>query len=132
MLCNGNIDNVFYTTIRRYLINSNDKTNKELISEIYQKLKKGYRNEYFYKNTLLNKLLFKNHDPYKTTALTEIPVGKSKADFIMINGEAIVCEIKTELDNFERLDSQLKDYYRAFDNVCVVVYKANLEKKKKK
>lgn len=132
ILCNDKTNNVLYAVIRRYLIGFDDKTNRELISEIYQKLKKNYRNEYYYKNTLLNKLLFKNHNPHKTTALTEIPVGRSKADFIMLNGKAVVYEIKTELDNFERLDSQLKNYYRAFDNVCIVVYKANLEALEKK
>lgn len=119
-------DTVFYAAVRRYLENSNGKTHENLISEIYQKLKNEYRNEYYYKNTLLNKLLFKEHNPYTTTALTEIPVHKSKADFILINGKAIVYEIKTELDNFERLNSQLENYYKAFDHVCVVASEANL------
>ncbi|OLA77171.1 MAG: hypothetical protein BHW55_06425 [Candidatus Melainabacteria bacterium 35_41] len=119
--------NAFYAVIQRYVDNTEDKTNRQLISEIYQKLKTNYRNEYYYKNTLLNKLLFKKHSPYKTTALTEIPVSKSKADFILINGKAVVYEIKTELDNFDRLDSQLENYYKAFDHVCIVTSEINLE-----
>lgn len=30
-------------------------------------------------------------------------------------------EIKTALDNFDRLDSQISDYFRAFAKVCVVI-----------
>lgn len=132
LLNKKNNSNAFYAVIKRYIKDATDKTNKELISEIYEKLKLGYRNEYYYKNTLLNKLLFNKHNPYKTTALTEIPVAKSKADFIMINGKAVVYEIKTELDNFERLDSQLENYYKAFDHVCVVTGEANVDNLKKK
>ena len=70
-----------------------EKTNGECISEIYQYLKKEYQNEYFYKNTLLNKLLLGIHSPRTTTALTEVPVGNSKADFILLNGKAVVYEL---------------------------------------
>ena len=69
---------------------------------------------------MLNKLLLGRHSINTTTALTQIPINKSKADFILINGKAVVYEIKTELDNFERLKNQINDYYKAFSHVCVV------------
>lgn len=115
----------YVSVIKRYIKNTDGKNNGELISEIYSYLKKNYRNEYFYKNTLLNKLLLGVHKPTTTTALTEIPIGKSKADFILINGKAVVYEIKTALDTFERLESQLSDYYKAFDHVAVVTDQKN-------
>ncbi len=115
----------YLSVIRRYASHDSDKNNANLISEIYSYMRKNYRNEYFYKNTLLNKLLLGVHKPTTTTALTEIPVGKSKADFILINGKAIVYEIKTALDTFERLESQLSDYYKAFDHVAVVTDSKN-------
>ena len=115
----------YVSVIRRYAGHDGDKNNAALISEIYSYMRKNYRNEYFYKNTLLNKLLLGVHKPTTTTALTEIPVGKSKADFILINGKAIVYEIKTALDTFERLESQLSDYYKAFDHVAVVTDSKN-------
>jgi len=115
----------YMSVIRRYAGHDGDKNNADLISEIYSYMRKNYRNEYFYKNTLLNKLLLGVHKPTTTTALTEIPVGKSKADFILINGKAIVYEIKTALDTFERLESQLSDYYKAFDHVAVVTDSKN-------
>lgn len=115
----------YISVIKRYIKQTEGKNNAELISEIYAHIKKNYRNEYFYKNTLLNKLLLGVHKPTTTTALTEIPIGKSKADFILINGKAIVYEIKTALDTFERLESQISDYYKAFDHVAVVTDQKN-------
>ena len=112
---------ILSSVVRRYNISyCEGKKNEQIISEIYEYLNSTYRNEYFYKNTLLNKLIISSHRLKTTTALTEVPVAKSKADFIMINGKAVVYEIKTELDTFERLESQIKDYYKAFDHVCVV------------
>lgn len=117
----------YVATIRRYIVDYSDKTNEECISEIYQHLKSEYQNEYYYKNTLLNKLLLGVHSPHTTTALTEVPVGNSKADFILINGRAIVYEIKTALDNFDRLDGQIEDYYKAFSRVVVVTSEKNYD-----
>ena len=110
----------YSAAIRRYVADSSNLSNLECISEIYFFLKSQYQNEYYYKNTLLNKLLLGIHNPHTTTALTEVPIGNSKADFILINGKAVVYEIKTELDNFERLDGQIADYYKAFSRVAVV------------
>lgn len=115
----------YIAAIRRYVVDYEGKTNEECISEIYQHLENEYQNEYYYKNTLLNKLLLGVHSPRTTTALTEVPVGNSKADFILINGRAVVYEIKTSLDNFNRLDGQIEDYYKAFSRVFVVTSENN-------
>lgn len=117
----------YVAAIRRYIVDYSGKTNEECISEIYQHLKSEYQNEYYYKNTLLNKLLLGVHSPHTTTALTEVPIGKSKADFILINGKAIVYEIKTALDNFDRLNRQIEDYYKAFSRVVVVTSEENYD-----
>lgn len=127
----GEVDNVYSSVVRRYTSNAVQKNNRELISEIYCKLKNNYRNEYFYKNTLLNKLLLGVHSVNTTTALTEMAIAKSKADFVLINGKAVVYEIKTELDNLDRLNSQIDDYYKAFDHVAVVTYEKNLQQLQK-
>ena len=119
---------IYSSIIKRYLDDSKFEKNADAISEIYNVLLKSYRNEYIYKNTLLNKLLLGRHSLKTTTALTEVPINKSKADFILINGRATVYEIKTELDSLERLDSQLNDYYKAFTNVCVISSESYLEK----
>ncbi|NBI08078.1 sce7726 family protein [Senegalia massiliensis] len=131
-LIDGRIAEKYNICINNYISEKKDLTNKMAINYIYKYLEKNYRNEYFYKNTLFNKLLLGRHSLNTTTALTEIPIAKSKADYIMINGEAVVYEIKTELDNFERLNSQIDDYYKAFTNVCLVTSESNYLKAKEK
>jgi len=119
---------VYDTCVHRYLYNLNEKNNGQLIAKLYKYMEKKYRNEYFYKNTLLNKLLLGRHSLNTTTVLSELPINKSKADFILINGKAVVYEIKTELDTFDRLNSQINDYYKAFNHVCVVTCESNYNK----
>ena len=104
-----------------------------MISQIYNVLREGYRNEYYYKNTLLNKLLLGIHSVNTTNRIKRKFLLQSlKADFVLINGKAVVYEIKTELDNFDRLENQINDYYKAFDHVAVVTCKENLQVLKKK
>ncbi|WP_238883872.1 sce7726 family protein [Clostridium sp. YIM B02551] len=92
----------------------------------YKVLDKEYRNEYFFKNTLFNKYVLGKYSLNTTTALSEVVIGKSKADFILLNREkGMVYEIKTDLDNLERLSYQLDDYYRVFSEVYVVTSEKN-------
>lgn len=122
----------YASAIRRYIVDPEGKNNRQLISEIYTVLRKEYRNEYYYKNTILNKLLLGVHKPTTTIALTEVAIGKSKADFILINGRAIVYEIKTELDNLIRLESQLSNYYKAFTRVSVLTCEEHFDSLQKR
>lgn len=127
-LLSGDSNDVFEYVVRRYVSDPTGRSYKDLISEIYKYMGKEYRSEYFYKNIMLNKLLMKKHDYKKTIVLTELPIASSKADFIMINGRGVVYEIKTELDNLERLNSQIEDYYKAFKEVIIVTYENNVDK----
>ncbi len=111
---------VYSAIIDKYIDTSIVHTNGEAIAEVYNFMRKEYRNQYYYKNTIINKLLLGVHSINTTTALTEIPISTSKADFVLINGKAVVYEIKTALDNLERLESQINNYYKAFDHVCVL------------
>lgn len=97
-------------------------TYKSIISNLYQELKFNHRNEYFYKNELLNSLLIQNGKISTCSALTELPVANSKTDMIFVNENdvGIVYEIKTELDTLNRLESQIQDYYKAFPYIYVV------------
>ena len=127
-LINDNDNSTYCAVVQRYITDGEARNNEELISEIYEFMSKSYRNEYFYKNTLLNKLLIEKHSVETTIALTQIPIGKSKADFILINGKAVVYEIKTELDSFDRLETQLRDYFKAFNHVCVVTSESHFDR----
>jgi hypothetical protein len=95
-------------------------SNGTAIRKLYTLLLNTHRNEYVYKNTLLNRIVMGRHSPRTSTAFTEVPIGDSIADFLIVNDRATVYEIKTDLDNLGRLDSQLTDYYRSFDHACVV------------
>lgn len=126
MISENSVLESFSKCVKRY-IKTENATVGEAISEIYHFMDCEYRNEYFYKNTILNQLLIKKHDLYNTAALTELPIGDSKADFIMINGRGVVYEIKTDLDNLIRLENQIKDYYKVFSYVYVVVGNKQLQ-----
>lgn len=120
VLMDKKTSNLYQEIVRQYFCDSDCKNNRQIIEKIYFCLSRQYRNEYFYKNTLLNRLLLGIYSLRTSTVLTEVPVAKSKADFIFINGHAVVYEIKSELDNYERLAGQVKDYYKAFSYVVVV------------
>ncbi len=51
----------------------------------------------------------------------EMSVGDSRIDICRINGKLCAYEIKTEYDNYDRLESQMKDYFKAFEKVYVIV-----------
>ena len=126
----NNVPDSFQKCITRYVKDDQDLTYGKVISRIYSYMDNEYRNEYYYKNTLFNNLLLQKHSLLETAALTELPIANSKADFVMINGKGIVYEIKTDLDNLQRLESQIIDYYKVFKYVNVVVSKKQLEKVK--
>lgn len=119
-LLQGNRNEVFDYVVHRYINDPESKTHGELFSEIYTYLGEEKRNEYYYMNTLVNKLLVGIHNVNTTTALSQIRIGQHIADFVMINGEGRVYEIKSDLDNFDRLNDQLSDYFKAFSKVSVL------------
>lgn len=83
-LINSKENSLYDTCVYRYLNDVDSLENNQLVNKVSEYMKKKYRNEYFYKNTLLNKLLLGRHSLNTTTALSEVPINKSKADFILI------------------------------------------------
>ena len=51
----------------------------------------------------------------------EMSIGDSRIDICRINGKLCAYEIKTEYDNYDRLESQMNDYFRAFEKVYIIV-----------
>ncbi|MGG2184995.1 sce7726 family protein [Bacillus altitudinis] len=89
--------------------------------DLYKELSTSYRNEFFYKNTLFNKLVLGTYSLNTTVALSEIEIDDSKADFAIINSKkSFVVEIKTDLDNLDKLIFQIEDYYKVFSIVYVL------------
>ena len=94
----------------------------ELIGYTYELLERHYRHEYIYKNKLLNDFVLKQYSMEDSVLLNEFKIGGSIADTVLINGSDKVFEIKTELDNADRLHSQLQDYYKAFRQVYLFTH----------
>lgn len=83
-------------------------------------LARDYRNEYVYKNGLVSKIVFGRHSPNTASALLELRMGNSWADLVVINGTTTTYEIKTDLDQFSRLESQTGDYESRSEFVVAV------------
>lgn len=105
---------------------------EEIVEKAYEYLSKNYRCEYVYINEIVNQLLLGYHSEYSATILKEIVSGSSIADVVIINGHSTAYEIKTELDSFSRLQSQVDSYIGIYDYVNVVTYKSAIEKIKGK
>jgi hypothetical protein len=95
---------------------------KDVIENAYGYLSKNYRNEYVYKNTLINKILLGRHSLNTSTMLNEFKVANSIADTVIINGTSTVYEIKTELDSPDKLQKQIEDYRKAFAKIYLVTH----------
>lgn len=108
--------------IQKHLNKNDFSSYSELITYLYDELTRNYCNEYIYKNKLLQQELLQK---YKTTSNTimfdELQIWNSKADFIILNWEIKVFEIKTELDSFYKLEKQLNDYKKIANKVYLVI-----------
>lgn len=110
------------------LLNGKLTTYSDYLKFIYKELRKNYRNEYIYKNTLINELLLKKYGVKDTIIINEFRVGNSIADTVMFNGTSKAFEIKTELDSEKRLPDQLEDYTKIFKECYVVTNEKLVEK----
>ena len=97
-------------------------TKYELHKLICDILSKRYNGEQMLKYKLFN--LFKNK---KLIGAFEINVKNSRADFLTINGDTRSYEIKSELDNLQKLKKQASDYIKAFEYNTVVIGSSHLQ-----
>src|SRR5665811_177245 len=102
--------------------------NSDLLKTLYNQLQKTYRSEYFYKNALINKLLLGKYRLNTTTFFYEFKIGTSIADFVFLNGEARIYEIKTDLDNLDKLEKQIFDYSQFGNKVYIVASHNHIQK----
>lgn len=109
-----NIDSSFLSTMAN-----------ENIHEIYNKIILNYYpNEICIKSSFIKQILMNGK---RHVTIFELPVGSSRADLCKINGESIAYEIKTDLDNFARLQKQINDYYKIFEKVFIICSETNVE-----
>lgn len=130
-LANNNIQAVFETLnilSQNYPKISKDTEIKKILQNVYQDFSRNYRNEHFYKNTLFNEVILKNHNLNNCLPATEFSVGNSIVDLAVFNGTSTAYEIKSEKDNPKRLLQQIEDYQKAFEFVYIVTYPKFIEK----
>lgn len=92
----------------------------EAFEQAHRLLIRDYRNEYVFKNSLVTKIVFGKHSPRTASALIELGMGNSWADVVIVNGTTTTYEIKTDLDQFSRLATQIGDYTSRSEFVNVV------------
>lgn len=118
-LVDKNDTSLILKTARKHLTNISGRPVRQAVNDMYNFLQTHYRNEYVYKNTLLNDLLA-TYGLESTIVLNEFSVGGSIADFVFLNGEARIYEIKTALDDFSKLEKQITDYRKFANKVYLV------------
>lgn len=85
------------------------------------------RNEYIYKNAIAQKILLGKHSLNSSCMLTEFRAGNCKADVVILNGTSSVYEIKSERDTLDRLEKQLYEYSRVFDQIYVITNEKHVD-----
>jgi hypothetical protein len=105
-------DTLFYKNEHSYL---------SYLKFVYRILGKFYPNEYVYKNEFITKWLMQEIGLENSIVFSEFRLGKAVADLVMFNGVSKVFEIKTLLDKETRLNNQLEQYYRLFNEVYLIV-----------
>lgn len=81
---------------------------------------KDNRNAYIYKAALTQRVLLGTHSLATAAMMTEFRVGGCKADVVILNGTSTVYEIKSERDNLDRMEGQVRAYLDVFDQVNII------------
>jgi hypothetical protein len=124
----SNFDSIDYK-IERYDFrwqNYANATYLDYLKYVYQILENNYQNEYVFKNTFLNEWLIKEIGHNNTKVFNEFRVGNAVADLVMFNGKSKVFEIKTEFDSKKRLNLQIENYSKAFNQIFLIVPESKL------
>lgn len=115
--------------IKRYDIkfSESNKTYLSYLKHVYRVLEQFYPNEYVYKNELINKVLIQELSSCDSVVFNEFRLGKAIADLTIFNGISKVFEIKTTLDKNARLESQISEYHKLFNEIYLIVPDGKLE-----
>ncbi|MGN6494601.1 MAG: sce7726 family protein [Agriterribacter sp.] len=105
-----------------------NSTTKSILKKVFYYLNDNYRCEYVYKTAILTEILLKDHSIEDTSYLTEFRAFNTKADVVLLNGTSVVYEIKSDLDNLERLSAQTSTYKKIFDKVFVISNWGNISR----
>ena len=96
---------------------------KEIFGLANELMIRYYHNESFIKSSFLSKFANKKADVWAY----EVPIGDSRVDLCQLGMLPNAYEIKTEYDNFNRLQKQLNDYLSVFCRVYVILPSCKLD-----
>ena len=89
---------------------------------MYNLLKEFYHNDFFVRYSFINNVLSKS----EAVSFEEFPVGNSRVDLASINDKSIAYEIKSDYDNYDKLEKQIKEYSRFFEYIYVICPKSRI------
>lgn len=100
---------------------------KDVFNAYYNLLLAYYKNEYVYKNILIQDIK-SNESLHNYALFSELNIGKdSRVDIAHFSQSNHAYEIKTEFDTFARLEKQLMDYAKGFEYVSIVIPESKLK-----
>lgn len=92
------------------------------IEDAFRKLARpGNRNDYVFRAAILQKEIIGRHKMSTSAILNEFRVNNSRVDLGIAHRNLTAFEIKSDLDSFKRLETQLLDYSKFFRECFVVV-----------
>ena len=125
----GNLSSIDYK-IKRYderWYSRSKTTYIDYLKFVYSILENQYQNEYILKNSFLNDWLIKELGEHNSELYSEFRIGSAIADLVMFNGSSRAFEIKTELDSDKRLNSQLNQYRKVFNEIFLIIPASKIE-----
>lgn len=87
----------------------------------------GNRDDYFFRSSVVQKVLLGSHSLNTASMLSEFRTGKSRADLVFLNGTATAYEVKSDRDTTARLETQLRSYMEVFAATTVVTSDKHLK-----
>jgi len=99
----------------------------DYLKYVYKILENNYQNEYILKNSFLNDWLIEELGESKSQVFSEFRVGNAIADLVIFNGASKVFEIKTDMDSDKRLNTQLEEYRKAFNEIYLIIPASKLD-----
>ncbi len=110
-----------------HIVNISNITYLDYLKKVYKTIETKYPNEYVIKNSFINHSLINEIKELNSVVYSEFRVGKSVVDLAMFNGISKAFEIKSEFDTPNRLEGQLKDYKKIFNEVYIIVPKIKID-----
>ena len=112
LMSNNELSNLVFKTLGVKL--EKDDDSRKIVNTVTNY---NYPNEIAIKSSFVNNVLLKQKNQI---TIFELNVGECRADLCKINGKSTVYEIKTDLDNFRRLDKQIYEYSSIFEETYII------------